>query len=225
MSLEQDTPALAATHWAAVLKTRKQDTSRAMDTMAQMCRTYWHPLYAHVRLRGHSPDEAKALTKEFFFRLLQNNKTLAYMRRDCGKFRSFLLSAMNHFLVDEWRKGRAVKPDARLDADASEKVFEKNWALAVQNAVFDRLKQEYARLGQSEVFSTLKFCLTSNGQAVPEGELSQRLAADESTVRAMINTLRERYRDLLCEEVASSVATAAEADEELRCLFQGAIPA
>ena len=76
MSLEQNTPASAATHWAVVLKARKEDTARAMDTMAQLCRTYWHPLYAHVRLRGHSPDEAKALTKEFFFRLLQNNKTL-----------------------------------------------------------------------------------------------------------------------------------------------------
>jgi hypothetical protein len=80
-------------------------------------------------------------------------------------------------------------------------------------------------LGQSEVFNALKFCLTSNNQVVTEVELSRRLATDESAVRTMINALRQRYRDLLCEEVASSVATAAEADEELRCLFNGAIPA
>jgi RNA polymerase sigma-70 factor (ECF subfamily) len=211
----------ASHQWRVVLQARREDTARAMEALGRLCQTYWYPLYAYVRLRGHSPEEAKELTGEFFSRLLQN-KTLAYMKRDCGKFRSFLLSAMNHFLVDEARKGRLAKAAPGEDLPVLEKVFDQNWALAVAGVVYDRLKQEYEELGRGELFAALKCCLTSAGGAVPWGELASRLSMAEAAVQNLARGLRQRYGEVLREEMASLVATPAELEEELRCLFEAA---
>jgi RNA polymerase sigma-70 factor (ECF subfamily) len=192
-----------------------------MEALARLCQTYWYPLYAYVRLRGHSPEEAKELTQEFFSRLLQN-KTLAYMKRDCGKFRSFLVSAMNHFLVDEARQGRLSKPETPADLPVSEKLFEQNWALTVANVVYDRLKREYEELGKGELFAALKHCLAGTGAAVPYGELAGRLSVAENAVKNMVQGLRQRYGEVLREEMANLVATPAELEEELRCFFNAA---
>jgi len=189
-----------------------------MQALGQLCHTYWYPLYAYVRLRGYPPEESKELTQEFFARLLRG-KTLAYMRRDCGKFRSFLLSAMNHFLVDECRKGRSLKPAAPPDSPATEKVFERNWALAVLTVVYDRLKLEYEQAGQGEWFASLKFCLTESADALPCAELARSLDIAENIVRAFVQRLRQRYCEVLREEIANLVASPAEVEEELRCLF------
>src|ERR1022692_3252253 len=113
-------PSCGAPQWAEVLRARRYDTARAMEALSRLCQTYWYPLYAYVRVAGHSPEEARELTQEFFSRLLQN-KTLAYMRKDCGKFRSFLLTAMNHFLVDEARKGRVARTDSPAGQPPPEK--------------------------------------------------------------------------------------------------------
>jgi RNA polymerase sigma-70 factor (ECF subfamily) len=172
-------------------------------------------------LRGHSPGEAKDLTQEFFSKLLQN-KTLAYMRRDCGKFRSFLMSAMNHFLVDEARKGRLTRPEPPDDSPLTEKVFEQNWALAVANVVYDRLKREYDELGNGESFAAMKHCLAGSGVAVSYDELAARLSVAENAVKNMVQNLRQRYGEVLREEMAGLVATPAELEEELRCFFNGA---
>jgi len=214
-------PVCAANQWIVVLQARRKDTARAMDTLARLCRTYWYPLYAYVRLRGHPPDEAKDLTHEFFSKLLQN-KTLAYMRKDCGKFRSFLLTAMNHYLVDEARKGRLNKPEAPEDSPLTEKVFEQNWALAVANVVYDRLKKEYEDLGKGELFAALKHCLAGTGAAVSYAELSGRLCVAENAVKSMVQSLRERYRQVLREEMSNLVATPAELEEELKNFFRTA---
>jgi DNA-directed RNA polymerase specialized sigma24 family protein len=211
-------PACAAHEWTVVLQARRQDTARAMEALARLCQTYWYPLYAYVRLRGHSPEEARELTQEFFSRLLQN-KTLAYMKRDCGKFRSFLMSAMNHFLVDEARKGRLAKPEPPGDSPLTEKMFEQNWALAVANVVYDRLKREYEELGKDEMFAAAKHCLAGTGAAVSYHELAARLSMAENAVKNLVQSLRERYREVLREEMASLVATPAELEEELRCFF------
>ena len=221
MNLETLGPACAANQWTVVLQARRQDTARAMEALSRLCQTYWYPLYAYVRLRGHSPEEAKDLTHEFFSRLLQN-KTLAYMKRDCGKFRSFLMTAMNHFLVDEARKGRLAKPEAPDDSPLTEKVFEQNWALAVANVVYDRLKREYEELGKGDAFAALKHCLAGRGAAVPYAELAARLSVAENAVKSMVQSLRERYGAILREEMANIVATPAELEEEMRCFFSAA---
>ncbi len=218
--MNSDTPqaACAANHWAVVLHARRQDTARAMEALSRLCQTYWYPLYAYVRLRGHSPEEAKALTHEFFSKLLQN-KTLAYMRKDCGKFRSFVMSAMNHFLIDEARKGRLRKPEPVNDTPLTEKVFEQNWALAVANVVYERLKQEYEALGKGEIFAAMKHCLAGSPVAVSYAELAARLSLAEAAVTHMVQSLRQRYSEVLREEMANLVATPAELEEELRGFF------
>jgi DNA-directed RNA polymerase specialized sigma24 family protein len=214
-------PAGAAHQWTVVLQARRQDTSRAMEALARLCQAYWYPLYAYVRLRGHSPEEARELTQEFFSRLLQN-KTLAYMKKDCGKLRSFLLTAMNHFLVDESRKGRLATPEPLEDSPLTENLFEQNWALAVASVVYDRLKREYEELGKGEMFAALKHCLAGTGAAVSHAELAARLSVAENAVNNMVQTLRQRYGEVLREEMAKLVATPAELEEELRRFFNAA---
>jgi RNA polymerase sigma-70 factor (ECF subfamily) len=217
MNADTPGPALAAHQWTVVLQARRQDTSLAMEALAWLCQAYWHPLYAYVRLRGHSPEEARELTEEFFSRLLQN-RTLAYMKRDCGKLRSFLLTAMNHFLVDEARKGRLARPEAPEDSPVTEKLFEQNWALAVAGVVYDRLKREYEELGKSELFAALKHCLAGRG-AAPCAEIAARLSLAENAVNNMVQKLRQRHDEVLREEMARLVATPAELEEELRRFF------
>jgi RNA polymerase sigma-70 factor (ECF subfamily) len=204
--------------WSTVLKARREDREQATKLMARLGEHYWYPCYAYVRQRGHPPEEAKSLAHEFFTRLLQN-RTLSYMKRDCGKFRSFLLSAMNHFLTDESRKGRLQKPSLPPVSLAPEKVFEQNWALAVLNVVYDRLKREYHEAGESELFKEIKFTVTGKGGAVPYAELARHLSMAEENLRQRIEELRRRFSEVLREEVASLVATPAEMEEELRCLF------
>ena len=222
MTPDTPEPKCAARQWSIVLQARRQDTARAMEALSRLCQTYWYPLYAYVRLRGHSPQEAKDLTQQFFSRLLQNNKTLAYMKRDCGKFRSFLMSAMNHFLVDEARQGRVAKPQGPSNLPLSEKIFEQNWALTVANVVYDRLKREYEDLGKGELFAALKHCLASTSAAVSYSELANRLSLAENSVKNIVQSLRQRYGEILREEMANLVATPAELEEELRCFFNGA---
>jgi DNA-directed RNA polymerase specialized sigma24 family protein len=221
MNPDTSGPVCAAHHWTVVLQARRQDTARAMEALARLCQSYWYPLYAYVRLRGHSPEEAKELTHEFFSRLLQN-KTLAYMRKDCGKFRSFLLSAMNHFLIDEARKGRLTKPEPPEDSPLTEKVFEQNWALAVANVACDRLKREYEDLGKGEMFTALKHCLAGTSAAVSYDELAAHLSLAENAVKNMVQSLRDRYSEVLREEMSNLVATPAELEEELQCFFNAA---
>jgi RNA polymerase sigma factor (sigma-70 family) len=111
------------THWTVVLTAGRTDSTRAQDALGKLCRTYWYPLYAYIRQRGHSPHDAQDLVQEFFARLLQR-QSLAHLSRDKGKFRSFLLTALRHFLVDEWKKARRSKRGGgqviSLDAQAAE---------------------------------------------------------------------------------------------------------
>ncbi len=218
MNAEITGPPGAADQWTVVLEARRQDTSRAMEALAWLCQAYGQPVYAYVRLRGHSPEEARELTQEFFSRLLQN-KTLAYMKKDCGKLRSFLLSAMNHFLVDEARKGRLARPEAAEDSPLTEKLFEQNWALAVASVVYDRLKREYEELGKGDLFAALKHCLAGSGVPAPCAEMAARLSLAENAVNNLVRNLRQRYGEVLREEMARLVATPAELEEELRRFF------
>jgi RNA polymerase sigma factor (sigma-70 family) len=230
--------AFVTTHWSVVLAAGRNDTTGAVDALTQLCQTYWYPLYAYVRHRGYSPHDAQDLTQEFFARLLAKN-SLAEVTRVGGKFRSFLLTAMNRFLVDEWRKNQAAKRGQgitaiSLDADDAETrfgrepvnaitpetLYEQNWALALLEAVYCRLEREYTEAGKGELFQELKFCLTGAGDSVPYAELSRRLCKPENTIKTLVHRLRQQYRQLLREEVAKVVVTAAEIEEELSYLFR-----
>ena len=225
------------TRWTVVLTAGRSDSTHARDALAQLCQTYWYPLYAYVRRRGHSPEDAEDLTQEFFARLLEKD-SLAHITRDKGKFRSFLLTAMNHFLVDEWKRAQAQKRGGAqvvsLDAGeaetryrhepvdplTAERIYERNWALALLDAVFLRLQREYEAAGKGALFGEIKFCLTGERSAVPYVELAERLKMPENTVKTAVHRLRQRYRELLRAEVADTVSSADEVEAELRELFR-----
>lgn len=225
------------THWSVVLGAGQNDTTRAQDALGRLCHTYWYPLYAYVRQRGHSPQDSQDLTQAFFARLL-SKKTLREIKREGGKFRSFLLTAMNHFLVDEWRKvkaekrgaGQIISLDSReaetrygrepVDRITPEKLFEQNWALALLDTVYARLEQEYKAEGREKIFDVLRFCLLGERSQVPYAQLAQQLGMAENTVKTLVHRLRGRYREMLREEVGHGVVTEAEVEEELRCLFR-----
>ena len=225
------------TRWTIVMTAGRSDTPRAQAALAELCQTYWYPLYAFIRQRGHAPHDAQDLTQEFFARLLEKN-SLADITRERGKFRSFLLASLKHFLVDEWRKaqsakrggGRVVSLDAAdaenrfarepADAVTPEKLFEQNWALALLDAVYRRLQREYEQAGKGAQFAALKFCLTGARSAAPYADIAARLGLPENTVKTLVRRLRQHYRQLLRDEVAQSVAAPGEIEDELNCLFR-----
>ena len=224
------------THWSVVLNAGERETEQAQDALARLCQTYWYPLYAYVRWRGHSPEDAQDLTQGFFELLLEKN-TLARITREKGKFRSFLLTSLNHFLVDQWKKAKALKRGALrvvswdavsaetryhrepVETATVETIFDQNWALALLEEVFQQLKGEYEREGKSELFEKLKFGLTGERSAIPYAELAEQLKTSEGALKVTVHRLRQRYRERLRAEVANTVSSPEEVEEELRYLF------
>ena len=230
-------PAFVTTHWSVVLTAGRSDTTRARDALAKLCQTYWYPLYAYVRRRGHSPEDAQDLTQEFFARLLEKN-WVGDADQTKGRFRSFLLSALNHFLSDEWDKARAQKrgggvPPVPLQFDTAEtrygvepadnvtpeRSFELRWALTLLEEVLKRLQAEYEHEGKADLFAALNPCLVGERTSQPYAELAKKLGTTEGAVKAAVHRLRQRYRALLRDEIAQTVAGPDEVDEELRHLF------
>jgi RNA polymerase sigma-70 factor (ECF subfamily) len=220
-----------------VLTAGRSDTTRAQDALAKLCQTYWHPLYAYVRRRGYSPEDAQDLTQEFFARLLERN-AMATVSPKKGRFRSFLLASMNHFLSDEWDKARAQKRGAgkivSLDTQSAEtwlsqqpsenltpeKAFELRWAITLLEQVYRRLEQEHRKEGKAELFESLRATLAGPRNSAPYAELGARLGMNEGAVKVAVHRLRQRYRALLRETIAETVASAEEIDEELRDLLR-----
>jgi RNA polymerase sigma-70 factor (ECF subfamily) len=207
----------------------------ALETL---CRAYWYPLYAFVRRRGHSPSDARDLTQEFFARLLEHN-WIAHADREKGRFRSFLLMAMKRFLAKEWEKVKTLKRGGQqqfvplqldtaetryaqepADTCTPEQVFEKQWALALLESVLNRLREDYAREAKGDFFRNLEPCLIGSREKQPYAVLASELGMSEGAVKMAVCRLRERYRDLLKEEIAQTVASPNEVDEELRHLFR-----
>jgi RNA polymerase sigma-70 factor (ECF subfamily) len=240
---QQDTVPIRAanftpTHWSVVLAAAgRADSTDARDALERLCRNYWLPIYAFVRRQGHNPHDAQDLTQEFFARLLEKNY-LARADRDKGRFRSFLLASVKHFLANEWDKARAQKRGGgrlliSIDAAAAEtsfgrepadllsadKIFERRWALALLEQVLRRLREEYTRDGKEKQFEQLKGTLTEASRLLPYAEIAARLATSEGAVKVAVHRLRQRYRELLRAEISDTVADAREIDDEIRNLF------
>jgi len=227
----------ATTHWSVVLAAGGPGTPESAAALEQLCRTYWYPLYAYVRRRGYSPEDAQDLTQEFFLRLLHKHY-LGQIDPGKGKFRSFLLAAINHFLADEWDRASAVKRGGRvtflaLDQDSAEQrlagastrhspeqIFERSWALALLQKVLTRLREEATQAGHAGHFEELKAFLTGEKSPVSYAELTVKLGSSETALRKEVQRLRHRYGELLREEVARTVADPGEFEEELRYLFR-----
>jgi RNA polymerase sigma-70 factor (ECF subfamily) len=226
----------ATTHWTVVLTAGGGDSTRAREALASLCQTYWYPLYAYVRRRGYGAADAEDLTQGFFTRLLELD-SLADVRRERGKFRSFLLGSLNHYMTDEWRRASAAKRDIRrtipLDPQAAEtryghepedpaspeRLFERQWALALLEIVVRRLREEYEAAGKGPLFMALRFAITGDRSAVPYVELAGQLEINEPAVRVAVHRLRRRYRQVLRDEIAQTVASPQGVEDELRSLM------
>lgn len=221
------------THWSMVLRARG-DSAGAHESLEKLCGAYWYPLYAFVRRRGHSAHDAQDLTQEFFARLLEKG-WLDGVARERGRFRTWLLSALEHFLINEWHRSRTQRRGGgavllSLDDDAearylrepadpltAEKLFDRRWALTLLDRVLARLGAELEDAGKSAQFEALKFCLSGKTHAY--AEVAAALGMTEGAVKVAAHRLRERYRALIRAEIAETVATVEEVDGELRDLF------
>ncbi len=233
-------PVFGTTLWTVVLAAGDPDHPGAAAALDRLCRTYWYPVYAYVRRKGRAPAEAEDLTQEFFSRLLRLGFPVG-VRRDGGKFRSYLLRALDHFLVNEWRRDNAAKRGGGtttfsldgVDADARyrlepaddatpESLYDRRWAATVLETVRERLRQEYGRQGKAELFAALEPCLTGSDGALPYAELTVQLDLKPSALKMTVHRLRKRFGELLRDEIAQTVATPAEIDEEIRQLIAAA---
>jgi len=231
-------PVFATTHWSVVLKAGQAETTHARDALAKLCQNYWYPLYAYVRRRGYSAHDAQDLTQAFFLCVLER-QSLAIVDPNRGRFRSFMLGAMNHFLADEWAKMQTQKrgqgrPTLSLDLAAAEqrfdlepadnatpdKAFDRQWATALLNVVLDKLENEYRREDKIELFSVLKQALAAKRESQPYIQIATQLGIHEGAVRVAVHRLRKRYRDLLKAEIAHTVGSPEEVKDELNHLFQ-----
>src|SRR5262245_18825834 len=224
----------ATTRWSLVLAAGKGESPDAHAALARLCQTYWYLLYAFVRRSGHQPANAQDLTQEFFARLLEKQ----YLRAadpERGRFRSFLLSAVKHFLSRERDRARAQKRGGGrnvlpLDFDAGEsryglepahevtadKVYERRWALTLLDQVFARLREEFDRAGKRDEFDRLKVYLTGEATTLSYREVAAGLGTTEGAVKVAVHRLRRRYRELVREETAHPVAGPQDVHEELR---------
>jgi DNA-directed RNA polymerase specialized sigma24 family protein len=224
----------ATTHWSVILEAGGGASEQADAALDQLCRSYWYPLYAYVRRQGHDAHDAQDLTQGFFARFLERKHVLL-ADPERGKFRTFLLCSLKHFLIGEWEKSSAVKRGGEhaifswdektaegrylaepVDGLTPERIYEKRWAVTVLEKVLGRLREKYVAGEKAELFDALKPYVW--GDKMVEGEMVARLGMTEGAVRVAMHRLRENYRELLRNEVAGTVATLAEVDEELRHL-------
>jgi RNA polymerase sigma-70 factor (ECF subfamily) len=226
------------THWSTVIRAGHGDTTHAREALEKLCRTYWYPIYACIRRRGHSPEDSQDLTQSFFLRLLEQH-SLANVNPDLGRFRSFLLGALNHFLIDEWKKARTQRrgsgrqilsldwaaAEQRFDMEpvdnaTPDKAFDRNWATALLEEVLNQLEEEYQREGKLEMFQALKQTLTGARESLPYAGLAERLGMADGALRVAVHRLRKRYRALLEAEIANTVSSRDEVKHEMTYLLQ-----
>jgi RNA polymerase sigma-70 factor (ECF subfamily) len=227
----------ATTPWSVVLAARQGSPVDAAAALENLCRLYWYPLYAFLRREGRSPHDAQDLTQEFFARLLQG-KFLENVAPHKGRFRSFLLASLKHFLSDEWDKARTLKRGGgqslipldnlqpedryRLEPDTSvpaERLFERRWAVTLLAQALARLREENVAAGKTLEFDQLKVFLSAPTSDGAYDRIAVQLGLATETVAVKVYRLRKRYGELIRTEVAHTVADPADVEEELRHLF------
>jgi RNA polymerase sigma-70 factor (ECF subfamily) len=225
------------TCWSQVAAARATTGPEARAALESLCAAYWFPLYAFVRRKGHGTEAALDLTQEYFARLLERG-TIAAADATRGRFRTFLLADCTRFLADRRahdgaaKRGGGVPPlsiDARdaegryvhepADDRTPEHLFERDWAIAMLDAVLSRLRAEYEATGRGVVFDALKVALDDGGRATPHAELAARLGSTAGAVQVAIHRLRRRYRELVRDAIAATVAEPGDVDDEIRGLF------
>ena len=230
------TATFATTHWSVVL-TAQGKLSEANEALEKICRTYWRPLYAFVRQYGYRHEEAEDLTQGFFAVLLER-RDFDTLRAEKGRLRSYLLTSLKHFLIEERRRAAAIKrgkgrpliplDDLRAgvevdvepsDPRTAEWIYERRWALTLLNQVFSQLGQEYRRANKAALFDWLKQLLPDEPGAPSQAEIAANMGMTENAVNQAFYRFRQRYQFLLREEIAHTVARPKDVEDELQHLI------
>ncbi|MEO7299677.1 MAG: sigma-70 family RNA polymerase sigma factor [Verrucomicrobiota bacterium] len=225
------------THWTAVLAAGRKHTPQSDQALEELCRSYWFPLYAYVRRRGHSKEDAEDLTQAFFARFLEKNY-FEGVRAERGRFRAFLLASLKHFLANEWDKSQRQKRGggaAHLSLDwqtadtqfqiaspnelSPDQAYDREWAVALLAKVIRRLEAECENDGRGEQFKYLKIFLSAEKGTIPYVDAAKSSGMEEGAMRVAVHRLRKRYRQLLADETAQTLADPAQANEEMKTLF------
>ena len=225
--------AFTTTHWSVVLQAQGESPA-AQAALEKLCRAYWWPLYGYVRRQGYSPEEAQDLTQGFFALLLER-RDLDVVRQEKGRLRSYLLVSLKNFLAKAKRhelavkrgEGRALVPLdellAREHADlepadnlTADKIYERRWALTLLEQVLTRLESEYRSADNEKLFDCLKEFLSDEPGRQSQAEVAAELGMTENAVKQAFHRLRQRYRQLLRDEIAQTVAVLGDVEDELR---------
>jgi len=234
-SANQGPIAFTTTHWSVVLAAQGPSPA-AQAALEKLCTTYWRPIYGFVRRQGVGPEEAKDLTQGFFALLLERRDFDA-VRKEKGRLRSYLLTSLKHFLTNEHNRAMAIKRGAgqrliplgdlgehdRVGFDLSETlppdaIYERRWALSVLDQVLARLGDEYRSAGNIQLFDRLQKSLTNEPDRATPAQTADDFGMTESAVRQASYRLRQRYRQVLREEIAHTVLAAGDVEDELRHL-------
>ena len=224
----------AATHWSVVLAAASEDSQEAAAALETLCRQYWYPLYAFVHRLGHAPADAEDIVQSFFSNLLEK-RSLEHADPLRGRFRTFLLASLKHFMAKQWQRQRAAKrgggvPVFSLDelgpeelyareiahAMTPEQLYDRAWALSVLARVRNRLRADYARRGQAERFRLLESFLPGETSDLTYAEAGRQLGLSEGSIKAEVHRLKRRYRSFLRATVMPTVARLEDVDAELR---------
>ena len=222
------------TRWSLVVAAGDPERQEARSALVSLCENYWYPLYAYLRRRGYSADQAQDLTQDFFVRVVEGR----YLDRadpEKGRFRSFLLTSLKFFVADQEDRQRAHKRgggalvplefssgEERYQREPAhdetpERIFERRWALSVLDRVVEKLRNEFVQHGRPEDFERLKGSLLGRSDT-PNTALAREMNTSEGALKVAIHRLRKRYRDLFRQEIADTVADPAEVESELRYL-------
>src|SRR5438445_2129958 len=235
-SAQNGAVAFATTHWSVVL-TAQDESPAAQEALEKLCRTYWRPIFSFVRRQGVGPEEAEDLTQGFFALLLER-RDLNAVRKEKGRLRSYLLVSLKHFLADERRRAMAIKRGkgqrlialeelradewvnmAPADPLTAERIYERRWASTVLERVLNLLKDEYAATRNAALFDSLTQLLPDEPGAPSRADIAAKFGMTENAVTQAFHRFRQRYQSLLREEIAHTVATPGDIEDELRHLI------
>jgi RNA polymerase sigma factor (sigma-70 family) len=224
------------TSWSLILSAVSDPTTDARQALASLCQTYWNPVYSFIRRNGHDPDQAQDLAQEFFARLIEKNY-LGDVDRRRGRFRSFLLTSVKHFLANEWDRNRALKRGGGynlisidiveaerwyvpsvVEGVTPESLFERRWVLSLLQRVLEKLRVEYVSAGKEGQFAALEGFL-NHGSDDRYQEAAGKMGVSVGALRMSVHRMRRKYRELLRAEIAETVLAPEDIDDEIRFLL------
>jgi RNA polymerase sigma-70 factor (ECF subfamily) len=236
-SVEDGAGAFVTTHWSVVLAARGESEA-AREALEKLCRVYWRPIYSFIRREGRSVEDAQDLTQSFFTRFLERRDFDA-VRQEKGRLRSYLLVSLKHFLANERQRATAIKrgqglplisleelvarerddpePAELLTAD---RIYERRWALTVLEQTLEQLAQEYEAAGNTQLFSRFKGLLAGEPDGVSQAKIASEMGMNENAVKQAYYRFRKRYRELLGEKIAQTVAVPGDIEDELGHLIR-----